>query len=84
MARDAEFKYMAAFAVESYLIEELARDQLRALWTAYCLHHNLDADAYEYDDDLSQLWEVVSEAGDGTSEWSDYDGFCNFMCRYLV
>ena len=84
MERNAEFKYMATFAIESYLIEELARDQLRSLWTAYCFHHNLDVDTEEYDEDLSQLWDVVSEVGDGTSEWSDYDGFSNFMCRYLV
>ena len=84
MDRNFEFKYMADFAYESYLIEELARDQFRALWMAYCLHHNLDADTSEYDDDLAQLWNVVSENGDGTTEWSDYDSFNNFMSRYLV
>lgn len=84
MERNAEFRYMASFAVESLLIEELARDQLRALWTAYCFHYNLDVDTEAYDSDLSQLWDVVSEVGDGTSEWSDYEGFGNFMCRYLV
>ncbi len=67
MDRNFEFKYMADFAYESYLIEELARDQFRALWMAYCLHHNLDADTSEYDDDLAQLWNVVSENGDGTT-----------------
>lgn len=82
--RDFEFKYMVGFAYESYLIEELARDQFRALWMAYCLHHNLDADTSEYDDDLAQLWNVVFENGDGTTEWSDYDSFNNFMSRYLV
>ncbi len=84
MDRDFELKYMASFAVESYLIEELARDQLRALWTAYCFHHNLDVDSAEYDDDLAQLWDVVSEVGYGTTEWSDYESFDHFMSRYLV
>ena len=84
MDRNFEFKYMADFAYESYLIEELARDQFRALWMAYGLHHNLDADTSEYDDDLAQLWNVVSENGDGTTEWSDYESFDHFMSRYLV
>lgn len=84
MDRSVEFKYIASFVSESYLIEELARDQFRALWTAYCLHHNLDADTAEYDEDFAQLWKVVSESGDGTSEWSDFDSFGNFMCQYLV
>ena len=84
MERNAEFKFVLDFIVESYLIEELARDQLRSLWTAYCLHHNLDADTAEYYEDFAQLWKVVSESGDGTSEWSDFDSFGNFMCRYLV
>ena len=84
MERNAEFKFMLDFIVESYLIEELARGQLSSLWMAYCLHHNLDVDTAEYDEDLARLWDVVSEAGDGTTEWSDYESFDHFMSRYLV
>lgn len=35
MDRNAEFNYMLAFAVESSFENELSRDQLRCLWTAY-------------------------------------------------
>ena len=44
MDRNAEFNYMLAFVVESSFENELSRDQLRCLWTAYCFHNNLDAD----------------------------------------
>lgn len=54
------------------------------LWTAYCLHHDLDADTSGYDNDLIELWIILSESGDGTSEWADFNEFDNFMCRYLV
>lgn len=48
MDRNAEFNYMLAFAVESSFENELSRDQLRCLWTAYCFHNNLDADTYPH------------------------------------
>lgn len=84
MDRTAELEYMICFIRESYLDEEIARDHLRALWTAHCLHHNLAVDTLEYDKDLSRLWDEVSEDGGGTSDWSDRDSFDNFLCRLLV
>ena len=45
---------------------------------------NYDVDTYAYDLTLHELWEVLQETGDGTSDWSDYDSFNKFMCAYLV
>lgn len=42
--RTAEFGYMKAFIIEGDFTDDAYRSQLRALWTAYCLHHNLDVD----------------------------------------
>ena len=99
MERNAEFKFMASFAMQSCFDEDICRNRFRMLWTAYCLHYDLDVDtasydsyirelwkavAAEYDEDLARLWDVVSEAGDGTTEWSDYESFDHFMSRYLV
>ena len=42
--------------------------QLRALWSAYCLRHNLDVDTRQYKDDLMILWEVVK--GNPDSEYT--------------
>ena len=44
VSRKAEFMYLRAYAEQSSFDEEVCRDQLRMLWTAYCLHHNLDVD----------------------------------------
>lgn len=61
--RTAEFGYMKVFIVEGDFSDERYRAQLRALWTAYCLHHNLDVDTTEYDADLNGLWCKIIEVG---------------------
>ena len=84
MDRNAEFKFMASFAMQSCFDEDICRDHFRILWTAYCLHHNLDVDTASYDSDLRELWEAVAADEEDTADWSDFDSFGNFMCRYLV
>ena len=81
---EAEMKYLKAFVRQGCFDEELSRDQFRCLWTAYCLHHGLDADTSGYDNDLKELWSATAEDEAETADWSDYDSFDNFMCRYLV
>ncbi len=82
--RDNELAYLAQFAAQSFFDEELYRNQFRALWTAYCFHHGLDVDTAAYDDNLAQLWDILSETEEDTVDWSDFDSFDHFMCRYLV
>lgn len=80
----AEFRFMFDYATESSFDEEICRDRLRMLWTAFCLHHYLDADTNVYDRYLSMLWERLKETGDVNSVWDGFDGFDTFMCAYLV
>lgn len=87
ISRDAELKYLEAFAYQSDFEEELARKQLRALWTAYCFHHDLDVDTANYDSDLLGLWSCINKTVDavaGESDWSCYGRFDSYMCAYLV
>ncbi len=67
--------------------EEVCRDQLRCLWTAYCLRHNLDVDTSVYDNDLLSLWQMMEDTDNGgepdTDDWGDYHGFDLFMGKYL-
>ena len=81
--RTAEFGYMKAFIIEGDFTEDAGRSQLRALWTAYCLHHNLDVDTLEYDDDLLGLWSEMHKLGNANG-WSEYGEFVEFMCGLLV
>ena len=80
----AEFEFLTGYVAESCFDEEIFRDLLRMLWTAFCLHHGLDADTHVYDWYLSELWKRLQETGDGTSEWADFNEFENFMCKDLV
>ena len=80
----AEFGFLTGYVAESCFDEEIYRDRLRMLWTAFCLHHGLDVDTHVYDWYLSELWKRLQETGDGTSEWADFDDFERFMCKYLV
>lgn len=82
--RSEEFTFMAQFAARSFLEKELDRNQLRAMWTAYCFHHVLEVDNAEYDNDLMELWSDVVEANEETDDWSDYGDFDSFMCSDLV
>ncbi len=84
ISREAEMKYLKEFTRQSCFDVEVNRDQLRCLWTAYCLHHGLDADTSVYDNDLLELWNIMVEDESETADWSDFDGFDNFMCKYLV
>lgn len=78
VSREAEMKYLKAFVRQGCFDEELSRDQFR------CLHHGLDADTSGYDNDLKELWSATAEDEAETADWSDYDSFDNFMCRFLV
>lgn len=84
MNKQEEMAYMAAFAEEAFFDSEVECDQLRALWTAYCLHHHLDVDTMEYDRDLEKVWKEVAGTEDDTAYWSDFESFGNFMVKYLA
>lgn len=84
VSREAEMKYLKEFVRQGCFDVELIRDQLRCLWTAYCLHHGLDADTSGYDNDLKDLWNAIAKDEPETADWDDFDSFDNFMCRFLV
>lgn len=84
MEKIQELQYIFSFADEGCFDTEPACNQLRSLWTAYCLHHGLDVDTGGYDNDLLAVWERVAATESDTAYWSDYDSFDGFMCLDLV
>lgn len=82
----AEFKYLKEFASGGDFDFQLLRNQLRALWTAFCFHTGFDVDTAQYDSYLRELWNAIPDSSTdlGDVDWHDFDDFDNFMCAYLV
>lgn len=81
---EQEFDYIVGFAVESCFDNELACQQFRSLWTAYCFHRGLDVDTEEYDAALAGIWKEVSAGEGDTAYWSNFDSFDQFMSADLA
>ena len=81
---EQEFDYIMGFAVESCFDNELACQQFRSLWTAYCFHRGLDVDTAEYDAALAGIWKEVSAGEEDTAYWSDFNSFDQFMSADLA
>lgn len=79
-----EFDFIRSYIKESSFDEEVACEQLRSLWTAYCLHHNVDADTDWYDTLLCIMWSKIFDSGVKAACWLNYEQFEVFMCRNLV
>ena len=81
--RNKLFSKMLDFARTSECLDaEVVKKQLHSLWVAYCIHANYDVDTAPYDNDLMEIWDVVSK--NPTNSFSDYDSFDMYMCEDLV
>lgn len=78
-----EFECVTEFAATHDGADPFAREQLRALWTAYCFHTGADVDTGPYDSDLRRVWAQV-KAAEQTAGWEAFDVFDDFMCSLLV
>lgn len=84
-AADAEFEFLKEFAKTGDFDFATTREQLRALWTAYCFHEGLDVDTARYDRYLRDLWDAMPKGSDLRDiDWRNFDAFDNFMCAFLV
>ena len=77
-----EFQWLCDFASAAFFDQPTDRNHLLSLWTAYCLHYNLDVDTKMYDTMASFLWAVVNANNSGP--WKDFEAFDFFLCQYLV
>lgn len=84
MNKKLELQYIKEFIRESdFTLGDLVeRRQLRALWTAFCLHNGYDCDTLQYDLAISELWDTLLESGfdiQGSDDFADLDAFDLFM-----
>ena len=64
---------------------EIAREQLRALWTAFCVRWNFDSNTFQYESCLSDLYDRL-KAHDRTltNEFSTFEEFNNYMGELIA
>ena len=80
--QETEFDYLCEFAKEAdFGCEALPAEQLRALWTAYCFHTNLDIDTFECDTALRKVWNVLKDKE--SCCWDNFDEFDHYMADGL-
>lgn len=61
-----------------------AIQQLRALWTAFCIKRNIDVDTDKYDRLINEIWlHVLNSTGMNHTE-NKFNKFDSYMCEMLV
>lgn len=86
MRKFAEEADFGGYNVEPNEVQMLARNQLRCLWTAYCIIADLEPDTLRYDEQLKELWMAVIENRQllgSTDEFDDIDCFDMWIGEYL-
>lgn len=79
-----ELNYLLSFVDESSFDQEVACDQLICLWTAYCLHRNMDVDTLTYDTQIQKIWDRVLSNEPDPAFWGDFEAFYNSLSKHLV
>lgn len=77
-----EYQWICEFVATAFFGQETDRNHLLSLWTAYCLHHNLDVDTKMYDTMAAVLWKTVD--ANNTGPWKTFEAFDFFLSQYLV
>lgn len=73
-------EYLKQFLIQSYWHDENVKEQARALFTAYCLMENVDADTGKCDLTLLDLYETA----DISSLDISLEEFENYMLEYII
>lgn len=83
-----ELLYLKEYAANALETADamIALEQIRALWTAFCIHQDMQVDTNSYDNDLLSLWNVVAEHPQRKvcSHLQSFEAFDAFMCMHLV
>lgn len=61
-----------------------AIQQLRALWTAFCIKRNIDVDTDKYDKLINEMWLHLLKSSGVRHTANKFEKFDNFMCEFLV
>lgn len=80
----SELNNLKKFAKEESFDSSVVQEQLRCLWTAYCIHSRLEVDTWDYDRSLMEVWNAITPDNLKAADWYLFEDFDKFMCRHLV
>lgn len=78
-----EFEFIINFARNEDFDYDVCYQQLRSLWTAYCLHNNIECDTESHYSRLSDIYYALTE-NISCPEITSFDRFDHYMCENLV
>ena len=82
MSKEREWKFLLAYA-DYPDTGVLHSEQLRALWTAFCIHRDLLVDTNEYDVKLISIYGHLYHTSDTAKDHDDFNTFYNYMSEFL-
>lgn len=86
MTEKSEWQFLADYVKDDTTDFRNAayRSQLMALWTAYCMHNDLDVDTKMYDATLFDLWLAVLLEQRRALHIFRFSEFDSWMSQWLV
>lgn len=82
--QNKEFEFILDFIRNEDFSVQACCSQLRALWTAYCLKHDMSVDTAKYDAILMMIWNKISNKQIHPVAWNDFEDFDGYMCEDMV
>lgn len=86
MAEKSEWQFLVDYVKDDTtdFYNATCRSQLMALWTAYCMHNDLDVDTAMYDAVLMDLFNALSDEQKAELHCTSLPEFDCMMAQWLV
>lgn len=86
MAEKSEWQFLVDYVKDDTtdFYNVACRSQLMALWTAYCMHNDLDVDTAMYDAVLKDLFNALSDEQKAELHCVRLPEFDSMMAQWLV
>lgn len=78
-----ELECMCSFATTAW-DAEADYELLRCLWTAFCIHQDIDIDTLEYDTGIHLLYTTLVLSNPKREYFKSQEDFDAFMCKHLI
>lgn len=79
-----EYQDIINFVKNEDVTEKIILQQLRCLWTAFCIRYDGMVDTGTYDSEFNELYDVLIESCPALPDnMKDKEEFYNFMCEFM-